>query len=177
MNVMAVLHWLIDGGPTAIRTRVTSSASSCDIQATLWVQRLLDGRVRLNPDGWNHIERGRRVFQLGWASFFDFGPVIGCGVLCVRTPCIPSTVNFTLSSTILSLSAVVACSASSSKEEDGSPDSFTRLRVVPDRLALGEKSKSCGSFMLTFASMTSRSRMDTLVISNDFATSRPESGG
>jgi hypothetical protein len=31
--------------------------------------------------------------------------------------------------------------------------------------------------MLTFASMTSRSRIDTLVISNDFATSRPESGG
>ena len=37
----------------------------------------MDGRVRLNPDGWNHIERGRRVFQLGWASFFDLGPVIG----------------------------------------------------------------------------------------------------
>ena len=95
----------------------------------------------------------------------------------MRTPCIPSTVNLTLSSTILSLSAVVACSASSSNEEDGSPDSFSRLRVVPDRLALGEKSKSCGSLMLTFASMTSRSRIDTLVISNDFATSRPESGG
>jgi hypothetical protein len=37
----------------------------------------LHGRVRLNPDGWNHIERGRSVFQLGCASFFDFGPVIG----------------------------------------------------------------------------------------------------
>ena len=123
------------------------------------------------------MERGRSVFQLGCASFFDFGPVIGSGVLWVRTPCIPSTMNLTLSSTILSLSAVVACSESSSNVDDGSPDSLTRLRVVPDRLALGEKSKSCGSFMLTFASMTRRSRMDTLVISNDFATSGPESGG
>jgi len=95
----------------------------------------------------------------------------------VRTPCIPSTVNLTLSSTILSLSAVVACSESSSNVEDGSPDSFTRLSVVPDRLALGEKSKSCGSFMLTLASTTNLSRMDTLVISKDFATSHPESGG
>ena len=72
---------LLGGGPTAIRTRVTSSASSCDIQATLWVQRVLDRRTRLNPDGASHIERGRMVFQLGSASFFDFGPVIGCGVL------------------------------------------------------------------------------------------------
>ena len=76
-SFMAADSLILFGGPTAIRTRVTSSASSCDIQATLWVQRLLHGRVRLNPDGWNHIERGRSVFQLGCASFFDFGPVIG----------------------------------------------------------------------------------------------------
>ena len=74
---VALLPRLLGGGPTAIRTRVTSSASSCDIQATLWVQRLLDSRVRLNPDGENYIDRGRSVFQLGCASFFDFGPVIG----------------------------------------------------------------------------------------------------
>ena len=48
---VALLPRLLGGGPTAIRTRVTSSASSCDIQATLWVQRVLDGRTRLNPDG------------------------------------------------------------------------------------------------------------------------------
>ena len=29
---------VIDGGPTAIRTRVRGSASHCDIQATLWGQ-------------------------------------------------------------------------------------------------------------------------------------------
>ena len=35
----------------------------------------------LIPTVQSHIERGRMVFQLGSASFFDFGPVIGCGVL------------------------------------------------------------------------------------------------
>ena len=48
---VALLLRLLGGGPTAIRTRVTSSASSCDIQATLWVQRVVDRRTRLNPDG------------------------------------------------------------------------------------------------------------------------------
>ena len=48
----------LGGGPTAIRTRVTSSASSCDIQATLWVQRILDRLLGFNPDGFLlHIER------------------------------------------------------------------------------------------------------------------------
>ena len=35
----------------------------------------------LIPTVQSHIDRGRMVFQLGSASFFDFGPVIGCGVL------------------------------------------------------------------------------------------------
>jgi len=36
--------------------------------------------VRLNLDGvGNHIERGSTVFQLGTASFFDFGPVMVIG--------------------------------------------------------------------------------------------------
>ena len=77
---VALLPRLLGGGPTAIRTRVTSSASSCDIQATLWVQHLFDWMVRLNLNGvGNHIERGSTVFQLGTASFFDFGPVMVIG--------------------------------------------------------------------------------------------------
>ena len=35
----------------------------------------------LIPTVQSHIDSGRMVFQLGSASFFDFGPVIGCGVL------------------------------------------------------------------------------------------------
>jgi len=125
----------------------------------------------------SHIVSGRIVFQLALASFLDLGPNRGFCVLCVRTPCIPCTWNFTLSSTSRSLSAVMTCSESSSNVDDGSPDSLTRLSVEPSRLALGEKSKSCGWFMLTFASTTRRSRIETLVISNDFATSWPVTGG
>ena len=38
-------------------------------------------RPGLIPTVQSYIDRGRMVFQLGSASFFDFGPVIGCGVL------------------------------------------------------------------------------------------------
>ena len=164
-----------DGGPTAIRTRVTSSASSCDIQATLWVQWVLDRIPLLNLDGLcNHIVNGRIVFHLGSASFFEFGPSLTFLVLCKRTPCIPSTENLTLSSNILSISARVVCSESNSVvAESVSSPSFWIARVLPSKLALGEKSKSWGLDMTTLASTTSRSRIVTFVISMDLTMPPP----
>ena len=74
---VALLPRLLGGGPTAIRTRVTSSASSCDIQATLWVQHVFDRRLLYNPDGdSNHIESGSTVFQRGSASFLALGAIL-----------------------------------------------------------------------------------------------------
>jgi len=51
--------------------------------------------------------RGSNVFHLGSASFFALGAILVFFVLCVSTPCMPSTENFTRSSSILSRSAVV----------------------------------------------------------------------
>ena len=63
-----------DGGPTAIRTRVTSSASSCDIQATLWVQRVFDPRLLYNPDGFGDSHGD---WEHGLPSWF--GQLLGVG--------------------------------------------------------------------------------------------------
>ena len=70
----------LGGGPTAIRTRVTSSASSCDIQATLWVQYASHLRIWYNVDGDQRLS-GSSVFHLDSANFLAFGPVLGFGFL------------------------------------------------------------------------------------------------
>ena len=62
---VALLPRLLGGGPTAIRTRVTSSASSCDIQATLWVQQVMDPRLLYNPDGLVEVS-----FEFDFRSWF-----------------------------------------------------------------------------------------------------------
>ena len=154
--------------PPRFEHGLQGSASSCDIQATLWVQCVSHFQIRYNVDG-RHRLNGRSVFHLDSASFLAFGPVLGFGFLWVSTPCIPVTPNLTLNSMSLSLSATrYSSSLSSIWAGSIGPPALCIESTLPSIEALGWKSWSSGWSIHTSESMIKRSLIEDFVISIDF---------